>query len=115
MPLGLAAINRRYASVGRGRVVLAQDYRNFRDALAGQIRGPMLDGPVAVTIAEGWTRTNRTGPAQGLALGDIDSPLKCILDALQLGGAFGNDGQVVSLVVTKAVEKSTLIEVLPWR
>lgn len=114
MPLGQAAINRRYVSVGRGRMVLSDEYRGFRDALAGQVIEPGLAGPVAVTIAEGWTRTNRTGPAAGLALGDIDSPIKCILDALQLGNAFANDSQVVALMVTKAVQPITLIEVVPW-
>jgi len=114
MPLGLAAINRRYVSVGRGRMVLSDDYRRFRDALAGQVNEAALRGPVAVSIAEGWTRTHRTGPAAGLALGDVDSPLKCILDALQLGGAFEDDGQVVSLIAAKSVEPSTIIEVIPW-
>ena len=114
MPLGLAAINRRYVSVGRGRMVLAKEYREFRDALAGQVQGSPLAGPLCVTVAEGWLRTNRTGPAAGLALGDIDSPLKCILDALQHGGAFENDSQVVRLIASKEVADCTLIEVEQW-
>lgn len=114
MPLGLAAINNKFISVGRGRMVVSDDYKRFKEALAGQVTEAMLKGPVAVSIAEGWTRTHRTGAAAGLALGDVDSPLKCILDALQLGGAFENDAQVVQLVASKSVDPTTIIEVIPW-
>lgn len=113
--LGLAAINRRYVSVGRGRMVLASDYRSFRDNLAELCGGrPPIKGPVCVTVAEAWARRHRNGPAAGLALGDIDSPIKCILDGLQLGGVFENDAQVVRLIVAKEVGTETFIEVESW-
>lgn len=113
-PLGLAAINRRYVSVGRGKMVLSKEYRHFRDNLAAQVSGATLTGPVAVTVAEAWARINRIPEARGIAVGDIDSPLKCILDGLQLGGAFVNDTQVVRLIVSKEVGDVSLVEVEPW-
>lgn len=115
LPLGLAAINNRYVAVGRGKRVLSKEYRGFKAALAGECSLPRpLDGPLCVTVAEAWARQHRTGPAAGLALGDIDSPLKCILDALKEGGAYHDDAQVVRLIAAKDIGNETFIEIEPW-
>lgn len=115
MPLGNARINGRFVAVGRGHCVTSKTYRGFKEALAGQYSGPTLRGPVIVSIHEAWDRTCRESHNNGLPLGDVDSPVKCILDALKLGGAYVDDSQVVQLVVAKWPRpEQTIIEVRPW-
>ncbi len=115
MPLGNARINGRFVAVGRGHCVIGKQYRGFKEALAGQVTGSPLRGPVIVSIHEHWERTCREAHNNGLPLGDVDSPIKCILDALKLGGAYVDDSQVVQLVVSKWPRPDdTVIEVIPW-
>jgi len=63
--------------------------------------GVQLEGPLAVVIVSYWARQHRQGPAIGLPLGDVDAPVKGILDALGEAGLFGDDAQVVQMHVEK--------------
>ena len=56
-----------------------------------------LSGPLVLSLREFWPRRHRQGPAVGLALGDVDGPLKGVLDALEDGGVFADDAQIVRL------------------
>lgn len=94
MPPGLVAINRRYTKGFR----LSKSWSAARDELVllfaqDWICGEGLDGPisgdVSVTIHETWPQDK----------GDIDSPLKAVLDALQHAEVLVNDKQVKELHV----------------
>lgn len=116
-----ARINGRFVSVARNRVVVSKEYRAFKENFAERVRAAMqasgeatLLGPVAVAVHMPWPRTCREEHNEGIPLGDVDSPLKCILDALKLGGAFVDDSQVVTLVASKWPRPEQLIvEVTP--
>jgi Holliday junction resolvase RusA-like endonuclease len=71
-----------------------------------------LQGPLSVLIVEEWPRLHRQGPAYGLPLGDLDAPLKGILDALEAAGVVGDDAQVVELRVSKRHSKPGRIRVV---
>lgn len=113
-----AAINGRFVAVGRGRMVTSKAYRGFKDNFAAQVRDesrPPLHGPVFVTLQLPYMRTCQQEHNIGIPFGDVDSPIKCILDALKLGGAYVDDSQVVGLLATKWPRPEQLIcEVLPW-
>lgn len=125
--ISAAAINGRFVAVGRGRVVVSKAYREFKANLAALVAlqlaasgTPPLRGPCIVAIQLPWPRTCREEHNTGIPLGDVDSPVKCILDALRLdpktgmGGAYVDDSQVVSLVVSKWPRPEQLIvEVTP--
>lgn len=112
LPLGHAAINGRF----KFKHVLSDEYAGFKRDLAKFVASLgliPLKGAVYLEIYEGWTQTLRKGPAAGLAKGDEDSPIKCIQDALAIGGAFADDAQVTQLYVEKAVADTTLIRFGP--
>ncbi|MBU6288863.1 MAG: RusA family crossover junction endodeoxyribonuclease [Chloroflexi bacterium] len=87
------SVNHMYRRAGN-RVVLSPEVRAWRDKahwylrLAG-IVAP-LEGPVAVTVIAYRPRRR----------GDIDNLAKAVLDALN-GFAFGDDGQVVLLTMSR--------------
>ncbi|MBK6920590.1 MAG: RusA family crossover junction endodeoxyribonuclease [Deltaproteobacteria bacterium] len=112
-PVEDAAINGRF--VGRYRT--SKRYGSFKSNLAARVeamRGATLRGPCFVTIAPAFARTCREEHNAGLPLGDVDSPVKCILDALKLGGAYVDDSQVAGLLVSKWPRpEHTIVEVAP--
>ena len=87
------SVNHMYRRAGN-RVVLSHEVRDWRERahwylrLAG-IVAP-LEGPVAVTVIAYRPRRR----------GDIDNLAKAVLDALN-GFAFGDDGQVVLLTMSR--------------
>lgn len=93
----------------RGKAVIYKSrlYKNAR-AIVGEAAmlrmvGLLpLSGPLVLSLREFWPRQHREGAAVGLALGDVDGPLKGVLDALEEGGVFADDAQIVRL---KDVEK----------
>lgn len=119
--VGDAAINGRFVAVAKRRVVISAAYRGFKENFAERVRTTMqaegastLLGPIAVAVHMPWPRTCQQEHNEGIPLGDVDSPLKCILDALKLGGAFVDDSQVVTLVASKWPRPEQLIvEVTP--
>lgn len=66
----------------------------------GRECGRPLEGPVRLTLDAYWPKQNRTGPATGLALGDVDAPIKAICDALQ--GGHKNRGKPVGVILDDA-------------
>lgn len=79
----------------RGRTLLSRQGRAFRTTvcsiLAAQGVTP-LDGPLVVQIAIHPPDRRRR---------DIDNVLKSLLDALQHGGAYKDDAQIVRLTIEK--------------
>lgn len=106
-PPGLGKVNGRY-TVARGRLIKSHDYRAWC-ALAKSAMSfdaGSWSGPVIVTIAVYWARAHRTGPAAGLAFGDVDALAKATLDSLQSAGTIEDDAQVVVCKLTKHVAKN---------
>lgn len=116
-PIGDARINGRFMAVARGRAVTSKAYRAFKENFAARVRDesrPPLIGPCIVSMSLPWDRTCREAHNDGIPFGDVDSPVKCILDALTLGGVFVDDSQVVMLVSSKWPRPEQLIvEVTP--
>ena len=121
---GRLAVNQSLEAVtGRGGRVMVRKTGRYRTARAIFGEAVMLKieaeglaplvGPLSVTVQAYWPRTIRTGPAAGLALGDADAPLKGVLDALEEGGLFGNDAQVVAVTGEKDVDAARP-RVLAW-
>ena len=105
MPPGLVAINRRYAK----NFKLDKSWKAARDELvllfAQEWMGkPALAGDVGVAIFETW-------PTHA---GDIDSPIKAVLDALEHAEVYGNDKQVVDLQVIKEPSGPAALRVVVW-
>lgn len=82
-------------SVIRGRPVLTQETRAYRQRVRGLVRSagvPTLLGPLAVRL-ELYPPDDRRR--------DCDNAQKSILDALQQAGAFVDDSQIVWLLTIK--------------
>lgn len=63
-----------------------------------------LEGPVSVVLRFFWKDSHKSGPAEELATGDVDGPVKGVLDSLEAGKVFHDDAQVQSLTVSKHVD-----------
>ncbi len=105
MPPGLVAINRRYTK----NFKLDKSWKAARDELvlmfAQEWMGkPALTGDVGVAIFETW-------PTHA---GDIDSPIKAVLDALQHAEVYKDDKQVVDLTVSKKHNGPAELRVVVW-
>lgn len=80
----------------------SQKYENAR-AIVGEaamlrmVGFKPLSGPLVLSLRQFWARRHQQGPAVGLAYGDVDGPLKGVLDALEDGGVFADDAQIVRL------------------
>lgn len=86
--------NRLYRSVGH-RVLISREGRAYREAVGvilARLRPKPLTGPLAVEID--------IHPPNRRAY-DLDNRLKSLLDALQHGGAFLDDSQIVRLSARK--------------
>lgn len=127
LPISAARINGRFVAVARGRAVTSKAYRGFKESLADDVAQqlelqqlPPILGPCVVSMQLPWERTCREAHNDGIPLGDVDSPVKCVLDALKFdpktgrGGAFIDDSQVVTLVASKWPRpKNLIVEVIP--
>jgi Endodeoxyribonuclease RusA len=117
LPLGHAAINRRY----KFRHVLSDEWRQFQKDLADLARRtmagrPPLKGEVGLFLDMGWTRERKSGPAKGLAFGDLDAPIKCIMDALAVkkgegGGVYEDDAQVEIAGLRRNLAGVTIVKI----
>ncbi len=91
---------------GKGRVK-TDKYKRWSKAAAWQVRlghkGPALEGPTAVSIT--MKRPNKNS--------DLDNRAKGVLDALQAGGAIGNDKQVSCLTLAWANHPDCRVTVGP--
>ena len=88
------SINHYWRRVGQ-RTLISREGRRFRERvvalLARRPGGPLL-GPLAVDV-EVYPPDNRRR--------DIDNVQKALLDALQHGGVYADDSQIVRLTITK--------------
>ncbi len=86
--------NRLYRHVGH-RVLISREGRNFRErvkAILAKSRVRPLAGPLAIDV-EIYPPSRRKY--------DLDNRLKSLFDALQHGGAFLDDSQIVRLSARK--------------
>lgn len=72
--------------------------------LLRDFEGKPFGGPLCVSVFLYMPKKHQKGPAKRLGLGDIDGPLKGILDALESAGIFKNDAQVAHLEVMKFLD-----------
>ncbi len=88
----------------RNSFSLSQQGRNFRVAVSDLLRScSLLEGKLSVQI--------KLFPPDRRKR-DIDNPLKAILDALEHGGAYKDDSQIIYLTVSKnEVEKHGRVNV----
>jgi crossover junction endodeoxyribonuclease RusA len=88
------SINHYWRRVG-AKTLISREGRRFRErvvaALASHNRQPVA-GPLAVEVDVHPPDNRRR---------DIDNIAKALLDALQHGGAYADDGQIVRLTITR--------------
>jgi len=113
---GDGAVNRAYGT-GRGQFHKTAQAKAFARRASKAVRlaiaGPLPGEVFSVVVISYWPR--RRHLAEGLAMGDVDSPLKAVLDALEAGGAFDDDTRVVEVIARKAYDKERpRIEVSVW-
>lgn len=88
------SINHYWRRVG-AKTLISREGRRFRErvvAILAARRAPPLDGALAVDV-EVYPPDNRRR--------DIDNVQKALLDALQHGGAYADDSQIVRLAISK--------------
>jgi Holliday junction resolvase RusA-like endonuclease len=88
------SINHYWRRVG-ARTLISREGRRFRErvvAVLAALRPEPLAGPLAVEV-EVFPPDQRRR--------DIDNVQKALLDALQHGGAYADDGQIVRLSIAK--------------
>ena len=88
------SVNHYFRMVGR-RVLISREGRAFRTRVCSTLAAlgvRPFDGPLAVQI-EIYPPDNRRR--------DVDNTLKSLLDALQHGGAYYDDSQIVRLAIEK--------------
>jgi len=88
------SVNHYFRVVGR-RVLISREGRAFRTRVCSTLAAlgvRPLEGPLAVEV-EVYPPDNRRR--------DIDNTLKALLDALQHGGAYRDDSQIVRLAIEK--------------
>ena len=88
------SINHYWRRVG-GRTLISREGRRFRERVVAILvgrRAPPLVGSLAVEV-EVYPPDNRRR--------DIDNVQKALLDALQHGGAYVDDNQIVRLAISK--------------
>lgn len=121
-PPGWCAINRRIA----GAHHLPPRYLAFREAVEQAVEQARDQGTIpverpawralGVAVRSYWPRKHDKDPTlRGLALGDVDSPLKGVLDALQHAGVYDDDTRIVELVALKSYDPDCpRVEVELW-
>lgn len=109
-PPGPAKVNTRAApTIRRGRPSMRPEnaYERWRAKAIAAVRAAIplpaepLAGPLQAEIRAYWPRTHRQGPAEGLAVGDVDAVIKAVLDAIQHSGAVADDAQFVLVEARK--------------
>jgi Holliday junction resolvase RusA-like endonuclease len=86
----------------------------LRRAMAGR---PAIAGPVSVELREYWPRRRHLDACPGLALGDVDAPIKEALDALRRAAVIDDDVQVRQVTASKLIDSKAPrieIDVRPW-
>lgn len=122
-PPGWAAINRKTATRSFN---LSERYLAFRDTVIAAVRQARVDGQlpqecpswkrIGLGVSEYWPTQYRSDPLlRGLPRGDIDSPLKGVLDGLQKAEVYKDDAHITEMVVCKYLDAaSPRVEVELW-
>lgn len=88
------SVNHYWRSLGRGRVVISREGREYRDAVARRLMGcRKATGRLIVVIAA-------TMPDRRVR--DVDNITKATLDALKHAGAYEDDSQIDDLRIYRA-------------
>lgn len=88
------SVNHYYRHVG-AKVLISREGRKYREMIVSRFRSEDVKTfrcPVEISI-ELYPPDRRRR--------DADNSLKCLLDALTHGGLYGDDSQIIRLVVTK--------------
>ena len=96
------AINKR-DTIARGRIIKCAKWRAAQEELAMMIRAerhPIIAEPVELGIVFTCARRSKCG----LGFGDVDAPVKAIMDALVHGGVLTDDVIVGSVTSRKVLE-----------
>lgn len=116
VPPGTGRQNARYA----GGMRLSKGYKSFLDSVKAavifsEIPRPLPTSCVGVSVIAYWPRQHRKPPLVGVPFGDIDAPLKGLLDGLEKAGVYTDDSCVIALTVHKQHDaKNPRIEVELW-
>lgn len=87
-------VNSAWRALGRGRVVLSAEQRQYRAEVARVAPALRLDCALKIRIVLYVARRGRAG-------GDIDGRCKSLLDALQHAGVYLDDNQLCSMEVVR--------------
>ena len=113
---GVGRQNARYA----GKMRLSKQYRTFLDgiryaALQAKIPLPVPCSTVGVSVVAYWPRRHRQSGLEGVPYGDVDAPIKGVLDGLEKAGVYTNDACVLALTVHKKYDAAhPRVEVEIW-
>lgn len=113
---GTGRQNARYA----GGMRLSKGYKGFLGSvkaavIASGIPLPLPITCVGVSVTAYWPRQHRQPPLVGIPFGDIDAPLKGLLDGLEKAGVYTDDSCIVALTVHKQYDaKQPRLEVELW-
>ena len=94
----LVSVNNKYTKNRSGRLILTNEYRQFKKTITTLCKKVKIDKPYEVKI---WFSGRH----------DIDNCIKPILDGLQAAGVISNDKHVYKLNVTKTTGKKTRLVV----
>lgn len=112
---GIGRVNGRFTMRRRGKGGSAfpgktASYQRFVDAVAkhagaaARSSGVRVRGPASVSVTQWWPEARHLDDVD-VALGDVDGPLKAILDGLQAGGVLDDDARVVEVHARKRVDR----------
>jgi Holliday junction resolvase RusA-like endonuclease len=92
-------------SVRKSKVAAAEAVWASALAQTDAVKAISQAGQVSVEIDSYWPRQRALPRAIGLALGDVDAPLKLTLDALQQASVLDDDARVVEVRARKFIDK----------
>lgn len=99
-------MNRYWRSIGRGRVIISKDGREYRERVISLCRGcKRLTGPL-------WVRIEFYPPDKRRR--DLDNLLKPLLDALAYGGVYEDDSQIDQLEIKRCLDVGYLNELIVY-
>lgn len=89
------SVNRYYRSIGRGRVIISEDGRNYRNAVKQALlvaRAKHIKGRIGIELELCFTDKRSC---------DLDNRIKSLQDALQKAGLFDDDSQIDLLMIRR--------------
>ena len=99
------SVNHYWRLGGHGRIYISEEGRRFRRSVrvlvSARIKQP-LRGRLSLEVYLHGPLRDRRGHRLGRRSYDIDNRLKALLDALEHGGAFGDDEQIDAIQLERA-------------